>query len=294
MKNPKTPRMDEGFEPLHAAANSIFRSALDGCSIEAAFDRRIHFEGDRLERLLPEHAPGVGPHNRPGEVTGLDLKAFKRVYVIAIGKAAVPMLNTLLARMDRRRSLRGICCAGVIPVQRSERNWRMRYFEGGHPLPNEGSFAAARAALALLGKARRDTLVFFLISGGASALFDLPLDAEISLEDTMAFHQALIASGAPIAEINVIRKRFSAVKGGRLAQAAGEATKISILLPDVPLRTLDTLASGLTFPDHSTAADVEQILAKYDLPAKFPKPVRDFLRSWLRPTRLPRGAGWPA
>ena len=70
-----------------------------------------------------------------------------------------------------------------------KRNWRFRYFEGGHPLPNEDSFAAARAALALLKKARKDTLVFFLISGGGSAMFDLPLDPEITLDDTMAFHR---------------------------------------------------------------------------------------------------------
>jgi len=175
--------------------------------------------------------------------------------------------------MKRRQGLRGICCSGQIPP---ERNWRVRYFEGGHPLPSEGSFAAARATLALLRKARKDTLVLFLISGGASALFDLPIDPEITLEDTMVFHQALIASGAPITEVNTIRKHFSAVKGGRLAIAAPESTKISILLPDVPLRSLDTLASGPTSPDHTTVEEAQAILAKYDLLSKFPATVRAF------------------
>jgi hydroxypyruvate reductase len=175
--------------------------------------------------------------------------------------------------MKRRQGLRGICCSNQIPP---ERNWRVRYFEGGHPLPSEGSFAAARATLALLRKARKDTLVLFLISGGASALFDLPLDPEISLEDTMVFHQALIASGAPITEVNTVRKHFSAVKGGRLAIAAPESTKISILLPDVPLRSLDTLASGPTSPDHTTVEEAQAILAKYDLLSKFPASVRAF------------------
>jgi hydroxypyruvate reductase len=183
------------------------------------------------------------------------------------------MLNTLLKRMPRRQGLRGICCSSEIP---SERNWRVRYFEGGHPLPSEGSFAAARATLALLRKARKDTLVFFLISGGASALFDLPLDSEINLEDAMGFHQALISSGAPITEVNIVRKHFSAVKGGRLAIAAADAIKISVLLPDVPLRSLDTLASGPTSPDHSTVDEVRAILAKYDLLTKFPASVRAF------------------
>ena len=253
---------DLALESLHSTATDIFRHALDACSIESAFDRHIRFEGTRLHRLLASDRPEI-----------FELKEFRRIFVIAIGKAAVPMLNTLLSRMSRRQGLRGVCCSSEIP---SERNWRIRYFEGGHPLPSEGSFAAARAALALLRKARKDTLVIFLISGGASALFDLPLDSEITLEDTMGFHQALIASGAPITEINVIRKHFSAVKGGRLAIAAAESAKISILLPDVPLRSLDTLASGPTSPDHSTVEEVRAILDKYELQAKFPPAVRSF------------------
>jgi len=254
---------DLALESLHTTATRIFRQALDSCSIESAFDRRIRFEGSRLHRLLAEES----------ELASLDLRDFKRVFVVAIGKAAPAMLDALLSRMKRRKGLRGICCSNEIPERR---NWRIRYFEGGHPLPSEGSFAAARAALGLLRRARRDTLVIFLISGGASALFDLPLDPEITLEDTMLFHQALIASGAPITEINIVRKHFSAVKGGRLAIAAAESTKISILLPDVPLRSLDTLASGPTSPDHTTVEEAHAVLAKYDLLAKFPPSVRAF------------------
>jgi glycerate 2-kinase len=254
---------DLALESLHNTATAIFQHALDACSIDSAFDRRIRFEDNKLHRLLPES----------GGATVVDLKDFRRVFVIAIGKAAPAMLDTLLSRMKRRQGLRGICCSNEIPDQR---NWRIRYFEGGHPLPSEGSFAAARATLALLRKARKDTLVFFLISGGASALFDLPLDPDVSLEDTMVFHQALIASGAPITEVNIVRKHFSAVKGGRLAIAAPESTKISILLPDVPLRSLDTLASGPTSPDHTTVEEARAILAKYDLLSKFPAAIRAF------------------
>ena len=254
---------DLALESLHATATAIFRHGLDACSIDSAFDRRLRFEGAKMHRLLPES----------GGATVVDLKDFKRIFVIAIGKAAPAMLDTLLSRMKRRQRLRGICCSNEIP---SQRNWRIRYFEGGHPLPSEGSFAAARATLALLRKARKDTLVFFLISGGASALFDLPLDPDVSLEDTMVFHQALIASGAPITEVNIVRKHFSAVKGGRLAIAAPESTKISILLPDVPLRSLDALASGPTSPDHTTVEEARAILVKYGLLSKFPASIRAF------------------
>lgn len=276
---------DLTLEDLHTTATEIFKGALAACNIESAFDRRIRFEGNVLHRLLPD---GGGPEK-------IDLSAYKRVLVIAMGKAAVPMLDVLLDRMKRRKGLRGICCTNQQP---KKRNWRIRYFEGGHPLPNEDSIAAGRAALAMLKKAKKDTLTFFLISGGGSAMFDLPLASDISMEDVMAFHETLIASGAPINEVNTLRKHFSAVKGGRLAMAAPESTKISLLLPDVPLRSLDALSSGPTTPDHSTVDDVRSILTKYNLSPKLPAKVRAFFeredlpespgnKSW-RPPFLPK------
>lgn len=283
-----TPVSDTALENLHTTATGLFTGALAACNIETAFDRRIRIEGDRLKRLMPD---GGGPET-------VDISAYKRIFVIAIGKAAGPMLEVLLERMKRRKGLRGICCSNALPAKR---NWRFRYFEGGHPLPNDDSFAAARAALALLRKARKDTLIFFLISGGGSALFDLPIDPAITLDDTRAFHDALLASGAPINEINTLRKHFSQVKGGRLAMAAPDAAKVSLLLPDVPLRTLDALSSGPTSPDHSTVEDVRSILARYELSPRFPASVRAFFeredmpespgnKSW-RPPFLPKLAG---
>ena len=258
-----TPVSDTALDTLHAQATEIFTGALEACNIESAFDRMLRFEGNTVRRLIPD---GSGPET-------IQLSKYKRILVIAIGKAATPMLEVLLARMKRRQGLRGICCSKYLPKRH---NWRFRYFEGGHPVPNEESFAAARATLALLKKAKKDTLIFFLISGGGSAMFDLPLDPHIGLEDTVAFHQALLASGAPINEVNTLRKHFSAVKGGRLAIAAPEALKVSILLPDVPLRTLDALSSGPTSPDHTTVAEVREVLEKYDLAAKFPAAVTEF------------------
>jgi glycerate 2-kinase len=279
------PVSDTPLETQHSAATAIFNGALQACNIASAFDRRLRFEGHALQRLMPD---GSGP-------SAIDLSAYKRIFVVAVGKAAGPMLETLLERMKRRKGLRGICCTNRMPLKR---NWRFRYFEGGHPLPNEDSFAAARTTLALLRKARRDTLVFFLISGGGSAMFDLPLDAKITLDETIAFHKLLVACGAPINEINTLRKHFSAVKGGRLAMAAPESTKISLLLPDVPLRALDALSSGPSSPDHSTVSEVRDLIARYDLAPKFPASIRTFFeradlpespgdKSW-RPSFLPK------
>jgi len=273
-----TPETDPALDALHAQATTIFTQALQECSIESAFDRRIRFEGTVMHRMLPD---GSGPEK-------IDLAHYKRIFVIAMGKAAAPMLETLLTRITRRKGMRGICCSNQLP---KKRNWRFRYFEGGHPYPNEDSIAAARATLALLKKAKKDTLIFFLISGGGSAMFDLPLDPKITLDDTIAFHQILVSSGAPINEINTLRKHFSAVKGGRLAMAAPEAARVSLLVPDVPLRTLDSLSSGPTTPDHSTVAEVRELLTKYDLSAKFPPAVRAFFEREDLP-ESPGNKGW--
>lgn len=273
-----TPVSDAALDSLHAAATEIFTGALAACNIESAFDRRLRFEKNLVKRLVPD---GSGPET-------INLSKFKKIFVIAIGKAAAPMLEVLMDRMDRRQGVRGICCSKYLP---RKRNWRFRYFEGGHPVPNEESFDAARATLAMLRKAKKDTLIFFLISGGGSAMFDLPLDPQIDLADTIAFHEALLASGAPIDEINTLRKHFSAVKAGRLAMAAPEATKVSLLLPDVPLRALDALSSGPSSPDHSTVADAHAVLEKYDLASKLPPSVRAFFGGKDLP-ESPGNKGW--
>jgi len=273
-----TPVGDSALDALHATATGIFTGAIEASNISSAFDRRIRIEGNMLHRLLPD---GSGPET-------INLSSYKRILVIALGKAASPMLEVLLNRMKRRKGLRGICCSNQLPKRRS---WRFRYFEGGHPVPNEESFAAARAALVMLRKARKDTLIFFLISGGGSAMFDLPIDPKISLDDTIAFHQLLLASGAPISEVNTLRKHFSAVKGGRLAIAAPDAAKISLLVPDVPLRSLDALSSGPTSPDHSTVAEVRELLDKYHLAPKLPASIRTFFEREDLP-ESPGNKGW--
>ncbi len=183
------------------------------------------------------------------------------------------MTQSMLGILPRKLRIRGICSA---PAPPEHRDWRIRYYAGGHPLPNRDSFRAARHALRLLHRATEDTLVLYLISGGGSTLFDLPLDHRISLADTIAFHQALIASGATIAEMNTLRKHFSAVKGGRLAAAAPHATKLTLQIVDVPSRHGDAVASGPTLEDPSTVDDCRELLERYRLLEQFPPAVRRF------------------
>lgn len=257
------------LDELHSISREIFDKALAGCDIPQAFDRHLHFKGRTLVRQPSPRLPSIT----------IPFDGYKEVYVIAFGKAALSMLDALLARLPAKVHLHGVCSAPDIP---KKHNRHIRYFAGGHPLPNEDSFAAARASLALLKHAKKTTFVFFLISGGGSAMHELPRDARISLEDTIAFHETLVASGATITEINTVRKYFSAVKGGRLAQAAPDAEKLSLLLADVPLRDLAAVASSPTLPDYSTVADCREILTRFHLLEKFPPAVREYFENLQR------------
>lgn len=254
------------LEKLHTAAQDIFLHALDASNIGKAFDRHLHFDGTTLIRH-PSQAL---------QAASIPLDRYKKVLVISLGKAGLTMLEALLERLPKKIRVHGVCSAPELP---KKRNWRIRYFAGGHPLPNEDSFAAAAATLKLLKRARKDTFIFFLISGGGSAMMELPRDEKISLEDTIAFHETLIASGATITEINTVRKYFSAVKGGRLALAAPEAEKLSLLLADVPLKDLGAVASSPTLPDQSTPGQCREILERYHLLEKFPSSVREYFES---------------
>jgi len=256
-------------EDLKEIARRIFEQALADCSIERAFDRVMRIDG-------------VGGRLFLGGESVVALDRVKRVRVVAVGKAGAAMLGALLARLRLAAAcdLQGVLIAGE---RLRDLRAGFQFFPGGHPLPNEASFAGAAAALAMLralGDASpENTLCIFLISGGASAMMELPLNPAISLEDTVRFHQALVHSGASIVEINCVRKHLSAVKGGRLALAAGSAQKISLLVSDVPPAHLDALASGPTIGDPTTVAECREILARYGLIGRFPEAVRRFFAS---------------
>lgn len=211
----------------------------------------------------------------------VDLERVRHIRVVAAGKAGATMLEASLPYLQLKayQDLGGVLIGG-------ERHANLppgfEFFQGGHPLPNEASFAGARAVLEMLRGVREDksvaaeTLCLFLISGGASAMMELPLDPTISLAETINFHRELVHSGASIAEINCVRKHFSAVKGGRLGLAADGIANLSLLVSDVPPGHLDALASGPTLPDSSTLAQCRETLARYDLLNRFPVSVRRF------------------
>jgi hydroxypyruvate reductase len=254
---------------LRAVAESIFRKALKTCSVEHAFQTKISARSSEVLALAGD-----------GEI---DLTGVRRVLIVAMGKGAATMLRGLLAHstVTEGREIAGVLIA---PQQPEELREEIRYFAGGHPSPNAASMEAALAVLDLLHAAAQDelaeqTFCFFLISGGASAMMELPLDPTITLEEMIGFHRALVHSGASIAEINCVRKHFSAVKGGRLALAAGDLPSITFAVSDVPAGQLDVLASGPTLPDSSTIEDCQSVLERYGLLAQFPERVREFFTS---------------
>ncbi len=256
-----SPEREQRFRRMREVAREIFTSALKNASIESAFARNIHCER-RVLRI------GDDLH---------DLDAYHRVFVVSIGKAAHTMAAALEAQVGG--SLEGIVASSVEPLSQVR---GFRYFRGGHPTPTAESISAASAILKSLNALDSTSLAIFMLSGGGSSIVEKPVamlkDDDISLPDLAATYRALVHSGAPIAEINAIRKHLSDVKGGRLAQAAYPAQQVSILVSDVPDDTPDALASGPTMPDSTTIHDCERIAAQYDLIDQLPKSVGDLFR----------------
>jgi glycerate 2-kinase len=255
---------DSTFREMREAARAIFRDALSNASIDKAFERHVHCDRGVL-RVCEDL---------------FDLNSYSRVLVMALGKAAHTMAEALARQVGG--SLEGIVASSVEPASQLR---GFRYFCGGHPTPNDDSVRAAAAMLKVLEAQPASALVIFLISGGGSSILEKPIDDEITLPDLIATYRALVHSGAPIAEINAVRKHLSAVKGGRLAQAAFPAEQVSILVSDVPENAPDALASGPTMPDSSTVEDCYALAEKYDLLNQFPASTRElFVRHALEET----------
>ena len=240
-------------------ARHIFQKTLASIDISLAIERRVVRSGDHVQ---------VDDWN-------CDLRKISDVRVVALGKAAHAMLLGF-AQLFPDLQFTGVVSAPVAPEHPFS---DVGYFVGGHPLPNEASFEAARAALSFLQGCTEKTLVVFLLSGGGSALMELPLNPEQSLEETRALNQLLVTCGASIDEINTILKHASAIKGGRLAVAAANATKLTLAITDVPHGKESALASGPTIPDPTTIANVDRILEKYLLHEKLPPTLRDWFAS---------------
>jgi hydroxypyruvate reductase len=248
------PACESQFRAMRDTARSIFLEALSQASIAKGFDRHVQCERGILRVREDLY----------------DLNSFSRVLVISFGKAGHTMVEALAAQVGSLAQ--GIVAVPVLPAAQVH---GFRYFCGGHPTPNAESIQAAGAMLRAVEAQPASALVIFLLSGGGSSIVERPIDDEISLDDLIATYRVLVHSGAPIAEINTVRKHLSAVKGGRLAQAAFPAQQVSILVSDVPDNTPDALASGPTMPDSTSVDDCYRMAEKYGLLKQFPASTRE-------------------
>ena len=182
-----------------------------------------------------------------------------RVYLVAAGKAAWKMADTAARTLGERLT------AGVAVTKYGHAEQpipKVECFEGGHPVPDANGIAGTQAALQLTQDLKPQDTVLFLLSGGGSALFEKPL---IPLEALQDITGQMLAAGCDIVEINTVRKRLSAVKGGKFAAWCAPARVLSIVLSDVLGDPLDMIASGPTVPDKSTCAQALKIVRKYGL-----------------------------
>ena len=216
---------------------------------------------ESIRRVLPDEAVSRA-------LAGKDF-GNGRVYVVAAGKAAWQMANTATEILGDRMEA-GVAVTKYDHVKGDIPG--MKCFEAGHPVPDANSFAGTQAALELVENLREEDTVLFLLSGGGSALFEKPLIPEEELADIT---KQLLACGADIVEINTIRKRISAVKGGKFAKLCEPARVFGIVLSDILGDPLDMIASGPAYPDSTTCAQAAAIAEKYQL--KLSEKARELL-----------------
>ena len=198
----------------------------------------------------------------------------KRIFAFGLGKAAIPMAQSLADEISLTDSL-------VITKHASESKWKFgSIILGNHPIPGSDSLNAGIQAKRFLSQLTKDDLLICLISGGGSALMTAPV---ISLEDLQSLTSALLKSGATIHEINTLRKHLDELKGGGLVQFANGTQILSLILSDVVGDSLEIIASGVTVPDSTTIKDASAILEKYNLRGQISDSVFSSLRETLKP-----------
>lgn len=207
-----------------------------------------------IERVLPDRAV-LEALDREG-IDKLD-----NLYLVAIGKAAWRMAK---AAKDR---LKDKIKKGIVITKYGHSLGDiegLEIYEAGHPVPDENTLSSTERAIELARSLKEGDNLLFLVSGGGSALFELPLEG-VSLEDLRRLNELLLKSGADIVEMNTVRKHISMVKGGRFAQMTSPAFIYSLILSDVLGDRLDSIASGPAHPDETTYADALKVLDKYGL-----------------------------
>jgi glycerate 2-kinase len=205
------------------------------------------------------HPPGCLPAHLP------DAPATGRLILLAAGKAAGSMTTLAEAHyLDSGFPPERLIGHAVARHGYDAKTRHIPMVAAGHPVPDQGSIDSAETALELARGAGADDLVLVLLSGGGSANWVAPAGG-LSLAEKQAVNKALLRSGAPIGEMNIVRKRLSRIKGGRLALAAAPARLLTLAISDVPGDEATAIASGPTVPDPTTMAQAREIVTRYGL-----------------------------
>ena len=232
----------------------LFLAALEELSLDRVIPSRIRVEGPVLA------------------VDGerIELDPFKKIILVALGKAGVPMARAVQALLEPR-----LASGVVVSPEEVETPPRyMLHYRGGHPYPNAESVRAAEVILELLRGLKQSHLVIYLLSGGGSAIVEKPIHRSIGLHDLGEFYRLLVTCGAGIVEMNILRKHLSATKGGRMAEVADPARQLTLYVSDVPAGRASTVASGPTMPDESTLEDCRRIVERWQLGERLPASIR--------------------
>jgi glycerate 2-kinase len=238
----------------------IIQAALQAADPSAAIQNHLSLVDNRL--WIKDHC--------------YDLHTFRRIFVLAIGKASFQMAGSL------QQMIGGFITAGIVISKHKNKAERVNFpasyqlTTGGHPIPDVSSVRSAQSLIDLVQGCNKDDLVIGLISGGGSALISLPVEC-VSLRDIQELTRQLLACGADIGEINTLRKHLDRVKGGGLARAVYPATMVNLILSDVIGSPLDVIASGPTVADPTTFSDGYAVLQKYDLLERIPISILNYM-----------------
>lgn len=256
---PSSPMSDLRFADHRSHLQRIRESILDAADPAQAVTRNITPREEEIQ---------IGGHL-------VSLSPAARIFLVALGKASPAMCRAALGALPGERVE-----AGMAAVPRDYEQAApppITYIRAGHPLPDEGSLAAGQSVQDLLRELNPVDLVITLISGGGSAMLALPLPG-ITLDDLREINQVLIRSGAPIKEINIIRRAISQLKGGGLARMAAPARVVSLIMSDVVGDDLASIASGPTVLERPTPASAIATLKRVDIWDQTPNSVREALQ----------------
>ncbi len=243
--------------PQGAAIQRILAAAVNSVEPGMIVRRVITREGDTL------HVRGES----------LDITAVNNIYMLGIGKAS-PAMAGIMAEILGETLTEGLVISKHAQLRGDSNKIhpRVKMIEGGHPIPDERSLHAGEEVLKFLSRLGPRDLLLCLISGGGSALVTSPIEG-MKLADIQALTEALLACGAPINEINGLRRRLDRLKGGGVARSANGARIISLILSDVVGNPLEAIASGPTAPDPMTQAEAGLLLNKYGLEGRLPDSI---------------------